>query len=91
MHNSGTLDRFFYQLAHQHLNEDKQQPKAKAKKTKKVKADKSKPKEDAVAEDTEVIDLSAMPLAHAEDFDHDVEEAKKKVVTLDDMIVAKNK
>lgn len=76
---SGSLDRFFYQLADQHIKSAMiQKPRTKEPEEK-----------DENTEEAEVINLSAMPMSHAEDFE--VKVKKKKVITLDDMIVSKNK
>ena len=71
---AGTVDRFFYQLAHQHLRSES-------------------PEKDntMTSEDGEEINLSAMPLSHSEDFDALANKAKGITVSLDDVIVSKNK
>jgi len=80
---SALVDRFFYQVADQHLRKINKEESS----TTKEKNEQEKEKE----KDTEVIDLSAMPTAHVEDFDADAKIAKDNIVTLDDMIVSKNK
>ena len=75
---SGSVDRFFYQP-------DTQQAPLKSSAHETEKSDPKK------LEENEVINLSAMPLAHVEDFDEETEKAAEQVVTLDDMIVSKNK
>jgi len=85
---SGSIDRFFYQVADQHLREDEKPTKSKSKQTE---AAKKAEQTDETEEAEEVIDLSAMPTAHIEDFDAEAKKAKDQVVTLDDMIVSKNK
>jgi hypothetical protein len=85
VNSSGTVDRFFYQLAHQHLNPDNKKTIVKDPKPE------SESDKDNVSKDTEIINLSAMPLAHVEDFNVEAEAAKAAIVTLDDMTVSKNK
>jgi len=70
----GNIDRFFYQADF-------------LKETDKNSADSTKSGDGDDAEET--IDLSAMPMSHAEDFESDKD--KKPKTTLDDMIVSKNK
>jgi hypothetical protein len=83
VNSSSTIDRFFYQLAHQHLSPENDNTI--------VQESESESEKEDDAEDTEFIDLSAMPLAHVEDFDHETKAASNSIVTLDDMIVSKNK
>ncbi|MFT5521492.1 MAG: hypothetical protein ACI9IA_002093, partial [Enterobacterales bacterium] len=64
----GIVDRFFYELANQQLNSD----------NKKTMAKNSEPDNADVSQDTEVIDLLAMPSTSVEDLDKEYEEHKKK-------------
>ncbi len=75
---SGSVDRFFYQP-------DTQQAPLK------VNAHEIEESKQKKSEHDEIINLSAMPLAHVEDFNEETEKAAEHVVTLDDMIVSKNK
>ena len=76
---SGSIDRFFYQ--HDLQETSNQVENQDGKETEVVEAE---------SEDGEVIDLSAMPMTHAEDYENPNKE-EERVVTLDDMIVSKNK
>ncbi|MFT5451673.1 MAG: hypothetical protein ACI9N9_001159 [Enterobacterales bacterium] len=81
VNSSAVVDLFHYELAHQHLN-----PENKMTIIKKPESD-----TDNLSKATEVITLNAMPLTQADDFNHEAEQTKKGVETLDDMIVSRNK
>jgi len=75
---TGSVDRFFYQLDTQHLNNVKDNKDSNA-------------NEDEDGEDGEVINLRAVPLSRSPDFDAAKKAQNNKIVTLDDITVSKNK
>ncbi len=77
---TGSVDRFFYQTDNQQISTSEQQAESKTENS-----------SDVSSEDEEIINLNAMPMAHAEDFEAAARKERDKRVTLDDMIVPKNK